>query len=48
MKHVLFTRPQLLAIAEQLKEFPDIYAIDYVFDEQGHPIRMEYIWEDEE
>jgi len=46
-RHVLFTREQLLAVAKQLVEFEKILAIDYVFTDDGDPIRMEYIWEDE-
>ena len=46
-RHVLFHREQLLAVAKQLKEFEDILAVDFVFTDQGEPIRMEYIWKDD-
>ena len=46
-RHVLFHREQLLAVAKQLTEFENILAVDYVFTEEGEPIRMEYVWEDE-
>ena len=47
-RHVLFHREQLLAVAKQLKEFEKILAVDYVFTEEGEPIRQEFIWEDED
>ena len=47
-RHVIFHRQQLLAVAKQLEEFEKIVAVDYVFTDQGDPIRMEYLWADEE
>ena len=47
-RHIIFNRFQLQAVAKQLEEFEDIVAIDYVFTDDGEPIRMEYLWEDEE
>jgi len=46
-RHVIFNREQLLAVAKQLIEFEGIIAVDYVFTENGEPIRMEYLWEDD-
>ena len=46
-RHVIFHREQLLAVAKQLTEFENIIAVDYVFTEEGEPIRMEYVWEDD-
>ena len=46
--HVCFTRHQLLAVAKQLEEFEDIIIVDYVFTGEGEPIRMEYVWKDED
>lgn len=47
-RHVVFSRSQLLAVSKQLEEFEDIVAVDYVFTDEGHPIRLEYLWADEE
>jgi len=47
-RHLIFSRLQLLAVAKQLEEFEDIIAVDYVFTDDGEPIRMEYLWADEE
>jgi len=47
-RHIIFSRHQLLAVASQLKEFEDLVGIDYVFTDDGEPIRMEYLWADEE
>ena len=46
-RHVIFHRQQLLAVAKQLEEFEKIVGVDYVFTEEGEPIRMEYLWEDD-
>jgi len=46
--HVIFHREQLLAVAKQLIEFEGIIAVDYVFTGDSEPIRMEYLWEDED
>jgi len=47
-RHIIFSRHQLLAVAKQLEEFGNIVGIDYVFTDDGEPIRMEYLWADEE
>jgi len=47
-RHIVFNRHQLLAVAKQLEEFPDIVAVDYQFEQDGDPIRIEYIWKDED
>ena len=33
VRHMIFSRLQLLSIAEQMKLFPDIAAIDYQYTE---------------
>ena len=47
-RHIIFNRFQLQAVAKQLEEFEDIVGIDYVFTDDSEPIRMEYLWADEE
>ncbi len=31
-----------------LSEFTDILGVDFVYDDSGDPIRIEYLWSDEE
>lgn len=48
MRHVVFKREQLLSIAKQLEEFEDILMVDFQFTHDGEPLRVEYIWDDED
>jgi|TARA_R110000744_G_scaffold81860_1_gene160804 hypothetical protein len=45
---MVFTRLQILSIAEQMGLFPDIAAIDYEYTaDTNEPIRFELIWNEE-
>ena len=53
MRHVVFHRSQILALYETLMEFEDILGVCYQFEIQDdgsadHPLRIEYLWGDEE
>lgn len=47
-RHVIFTRSQLELYFAQMQEFPDIMAIDFVYTGDGEPIRVEYLWSEDE
>lgn len=47
-RHVVFSRHQIELYYAQMVEFPDIAAIDFVYTGDGEPIRVEYLWRDEE
>ena len=48
-RHVVFHRKQLEGIMAVMKEFEGIVGVDfqYTADEKMDPVRVEYLWEDE-
>ena len=48
-RHTVFHREQILALAKVMKEFPGIIGVDFEYiADTLEPLRMEYLWEDEE
>lgn len=48
-RHVVFTRAQILALAKIMEEFEGILGVDFQYvQETMEPLRMEYLWEDDE
>ena len=48
-RHVVFHREQLFALVKILEEFEGIIAVDFQYDSDTmEPLRIDYLWEDEE
>jgi len=48
IRHVVFTREQLIGLVKILEEFPAILGVDFTYvPDTMEPLRVDYLWEDD-